>query len=228
MKFLPVCAAFCAAWIPVRAENLTYVINWPSGLNLGEATLTASQEKDPAGSKAGGPWKFSLDLDASVPGFAIRDRYQSSSDASFCSMELAKKVSHGSKKSEEKVVFDQHSHTASREASGGGKTEVQIPDCGRDPLTFLAFARRELAQGRMVPQQPVIFGSAYQVRMVYTGTQKVGVGGKNTEADKIQASIKGPASEFLVDLFFARDPSRTLLLARIPLPLGAFTVELAP
>jgi len=153
---------------------------------------------------------FLLDLDASVPGFAIRDHYKSSSDAGFCSTELEKSVAHGSKKSEEKIVFDQHNHSATRQTvRDGGKTELQVPECARDPLTFLAFARRELAQGRMAPQQPVIFGSAYQVRMVYVGTQQINVGGKKMDTDKIQASIKGPASDFSVDLFFARDAGRT-------------------
>lgn len=230
MKSLVVCAAVTLAiLVPLRAEGLTYVINWPSGLNLGEATLSSSQKKDPADSKAGGPWSFSLDLDASVPGFAIRDHYQSTSDAAFCAAELEKSAAHGTKKSEEKIVFDQHNHSATREsAHGGGKTDIQIPECARDPLTFLAFARHELAQGRMAPQQQVIFGSAYQVRMVYVGTQQISPGGKRMDADKIQASVKGPASEFSVDLFFARDAGRTPVMARIPLPLGAFTVELMP
>ncbi|HXP85184.1 MAG TPA: DUF3108 domain-containing protein [Bryobacteraceae bacterium] len=234
MKYLAVSLATAfAVLIPVRAEGLTYVINWPSGLNLGEATLTSTQKKDPAddhsSSKAGGPWSFSLDLDASVPGFAIRDHYESRSDAGFCAAELQKSVAHGSKKSEEKITFDQHNHSASRESGhGGGKTEVEIPACARDPLTFLEFARRELAQGRMAPQQPVIFGSAYQVRMVFSGTQQISVGGKRMDADKIQASVKGPASDFTVDLYFARDAVRTPVMARIPLPLGAFTVELMP
>lgn len=214
---------------PAGAEGLTYVINWPSGLNLGEATLTSTQIKDPADSKAGGPWSFSLDLDAGVPGFAIRDHYESHSDAAFCSSDLSKKVAHGSKKSEEKITFDQQNHSATREtAHDGGKTQIEIPSCARDPLTFLAFARRELALGRMVPQQPVIFGAAYQVRMVYTGTQPITVAGKRMDADKIQAIIKGPASDFTIDLYFSHDAVRTPVMARIPLPLGAFTVELMP
>jgi hypothetical protein len=220
---------WCSAALVARAEGLSYVINWPSGLNLGEATLTSVQKKDPAGSKAGGGWNFSLDLDASVPGFAIRDHYESSSDAAFCAEELEKKVAHGSKKSDEKMAFDQRNHSATRETGhGGGKTEIQIPACARDPLTFLEFARRELAQGRVAPQQPVIFGSAYQIRLVFSGTQQISVGGKKMDADKIQANIKGPASDLTVELFFARDAVRTPVMARLPLPLGAFTVELMP
>jgi hypothetical protein len=211
----------------IRAESLNYAINWPSGLSLGEATFGSDQKKDPADTKAGGSWSLTLDLDASVPGFAIRDHYKSSADAGFCTAELEKSVSHGSKKSEEKIVFDPHRNTATRETGrGGGKTEIQVPACAHDPLAFLAFARRELAQGRVPPQQAVIFGAAYQVRMVFKGTQPIAVGPKRVDADFLQATVKGPSSEYTVDLFFARDAGRTPLLARIPLPLGAFTVEL--
>jgi len=222
-------AAAFSILVPLRAESLEYVINWPSGLNLGTATLAANSKKDPADSKAGGPWSFSLDLDAGVPGYLIRDHYQSNSDAAFCSEDLHKTVAHGTRKSDEKVLFDQHSHTATRETGqGGGKTEIPIAVCAKDPLTFIAFARRELAQGRMAPLQAVIFGASYQVRLVYVGTQKIAPGGKTVEADKIQASIKGPASDLTVDLFFARDAARTPVMASITLPLGAFTVELMP
>jgi hypothetical protein len=49
--------------------------------------------------------------------------------------------------------------------------------------------------------------------------------GEAIEADKLTAFIKGPASEFSVDLLFARDPVRTPVQAVIPVALGKFTVE---
>jgi hypothetical protein len=234
MKSLAVCFVVCLAVLSVtslRAESLTYAISWPSGLSLGEARLTSDQKSDQKhdgpNPKGSGPWSFHLDLDASVPGFAIRDQYQSAADAGLCSAELKKLVSHGGRKSEEKVVFDQEKNSATRETgNGGGKTEIDVPACAHDPLAFLQFARKELAQGRMAPQQAVIFGAAYQVRMVFTGTQPVTVDGKRMDADHIQATIKGPSREYTIELFFSRDAARTPVLARIPLPLGAFTVEL--
>jgi hypothetical protein len=233
MKFLAVCFAVCLA-VPsvtsLRAESLTYAISWPSGLSLGEATLTSDQKSDQkhdaAGPKGSGPWSFHLDLDASVPGFAIRDQYQSKADAGLCSAELKKSVSHGGRKSEEKVVFDQQKNTATRESGSSGKTEIDVPACAHDALAFLQFARMELAQGRMAPQQAVIFGAAYQVRLVFIGTQPVNVDGKRVDADHLQATIKGPSREYTIELFFSRDAARTPVMARIPLPLGAFTVEL--
>jgi hypothetical protein len=209
--------------LPLSAESLSFTINWPSGLSLGEATLRSDKSTDPAKSNA---WTFDLDLDAGVPGFAVRDRYHSGASADFCSARLEKTTSHGSRKSEERVTFAQDKNQVKRETAGGGKTEFSVPPCARDALTFLQFVRRELAQGRLAPQQSVVFGALYQVRLDYTGVQQIQVGGARVEADRIQTSIKGPASDLTVELFFARDPVRTPVLARLPLPLGAFTVEL--
>ena len=65
-----------------RRESLHYTINWPSGLSLGEATLGVQADGsglvDPS-SGVGPPitWTTSMDIDASVPGFAVRDHYKS-------------------------------------------------------------------------------------------------------------------------------------------------------
>ncbi len=101
-----------------------------------------------------------------------------------------------------------------------------MPACARDGLAFLQFMRQELAQGRLASQQPVILGGAYNVRLEFAGTESVKQLGKPVDTDKIHATIKGPASNFSVDIFFAKDEARTPVLARIPLPLGIFSVEL--
>jgi hypothetical protein len=103
---------------------------------------------------------------------------------------------------------------------------MSVSSCAKDALTFMQFARRELAQGRLAPQQAVIFGAMYQVRIEYTGPQKIKLGDQAVDADRILATIKGPTTDLTVEIFFARDAARTPLLARIPLSLGTFTVEL--
>jgi hypothetical protein len=40
-------------------------------------------------------------------------------------------------------------------------------------------------------------------------------------------SSRGPASGIDFDVFFARDAARTPILVRVPLPLGALSMELA-
>jgi hypothetical protein len=215
MKYL----ALLLCVFPASAESLRYSINWASGLSLGEATLRADKGKE--------AWDFEVTMDASIPGFALRDRYHSGATLDLCSLQLEKSFTHGARKADEKITFDQQNHTASRETqNGGGKSEVSIPSCAKDALTFMQFARSELAQGRLAPQQQVIFGAVYNVRIEYTGAQKIKVGDQAVDADRILATIKGPTTDLTVEMFFARDAVRTPLLARIPLALGTFTVEL--
>lgn len=204
--------------LPASAESLRYTINWASGLSLGEATLRADKGKE--------AWDFEVTMDASIPGFALRDDYRAAATPDLCSLELDKSFTHGTKKADEKITFDQQNHSATRQTNGGGKTDLSISSCAKDALTFMQFARSELAQGRLAPQQTIDFGALYNVRIEYTGAQKIKYGDQTADADRIVATIKGPTTDLTVEIFFARDAARTPLLARIPLALGSFTVEL--
>jgi hypothetical protein len=226
MKYLVVCALVVCA----RAETLHYAINWQSGLSLGEATLTSGQSTMIVNGVDTPRWNFDLDIDASVPGFAVTDHYTSSAGPEICSAKLDKTVHRGSHKSEETATFDQEQHAVNREThpSGvGGTSQIQVPACARDGLAFLQFVRRELAQGRLAAQGPVILGAAYNVRLEFAGTEKIKKLGQMVDADRIHATIKGPSSDLAVDIFFGKDDARTPLAARIPLALGTFSVELA-
>jgi hypothetical protein len=174
-----------------------------------------------------GEGRLVLRCDHGRQGFALRDNYHSAATLDLCSLELDKSFTHGAKKADEKITFDQQNHTATRQTqNGGGKTDVSISACAKDALTFMQFARNELAQGRLAPQQAVVFGAQYDVRIEYTGAQRVKVSDQMSDADRILATIKGPTTNITVEIFFARDAARTPLLARIPLSLGSFTVEL--
>ena len=216
--------------VSASGEVLHYSINWPSGLSLGEATLSSNRTGE--GTAATPGWNFDLSLDASVPGFAIRDQYHSTANLEFCSGQLAKKISRGSRNNEERVTFDPNSTTATREAvrgdQTGGRTDLSVPLCARDALTLLQFVRKELEQGRQPPPQPAILGAAYQVRLEYLGTMPVHLGEQKVEADRFRTSIKGPSSDLTVEMFFARDAVRTPVMLTIPLSLATFTVELIP
>lgn len=231
MKYLFLCGALVSFSVaPAAGEVLHYSINWPSGLSLGEASLRSEHTGEGTAVTPG--WEFELDLDASVPGFAIRDDYHSTANPDFCSWQLDKKTSRGTRKSEERVTFDPNKTTAIREAVRGdqtaGKTELSVPSCARDVLTMLQFVRRELSQGRLPPSQPAFLGAAYQVRLEYMGNTAVHLGTQQMDADRFRTSIKGPASDLTLEVFFARDAVRTPLLVKIPLSLATFTVELIP
>jgi len=211
-------------------ETLHYSINWPSGLSLGEATLRA--DKTAAGAESAAVWHFDLNVDASVPGFAIREQYSSTANPDFCSWRLDKKTSRGSRTGEERVTFDPAKTRAMRETVRGGgiagSSEIGVPTCARDALTLLQFMRRELAQGRLPSQQPAILGAAYQVRLEYLGAAPVRLGDQEIDTDRFRTSVKGPASDLTLEVFFRRDAARTPVVVKIPLQLATFTVELIP
>jgi len=227
MKYLLLWMTLLAS---ASGETLHYSINWPSGLSLGEASLSSGRTGEGSGSTPG--WEFELSLDASVPGFAIRDQYHSTASFDLCSWQLEKKTSRGARKSEERVIFDPSKNTATREAvrgnRTGGQVELSVPTCARDALTLLQFVRKELAQGRLPSQQPAILGSVYQVRLEYLGSTPVTLGNQQVDADRFRTSIKGPASDFTLELFLARDAARTPVMMKIPGSLATFTVELIP
>jgi hypothetical protein len=219
-------AAVCPAQtgFPWQSETLRYSINWQSGLSLGEASLSAH--------KAEKGWELEATVNAGVPGFSIADRVHSLTSAGLCSDELQRDFSHAGKKTSEKTTFDQKAGSAERKTlfpDGGtvpGRSTFDIPSCARDALAFLYYSRMELGQGRVTPPQKVWMGSEYTVKTDYTGAQNIVVNKKSTVTDHIVVAVKGPKSDFTFEVFYARDAARTPLQIKIPLAVGAFTLEL--
>lgn len=218
------CAASPATAPGFHNEQLSYNINWPSGLSLGESHLHAASVKPSA--EAPDRLHFEFNIDAAIPGFQVLDRYLANATTDYCSIELDKKVHHGSKKTDEKTTFDQQAGAATRETDGGGKTDLKISSCGKDALTFLYYVRHELAQGRLPAPQTVYFGAPYQVRVEFAGTQSIRIGESSVEADRLTGSAKGPSSDISFEVFFLKDAARTPALVRVPLSLGTFSMEL--
>jgi hypothetical protein len=216
--------AIAQSGFPFTNENLHYSITWPSGLSLGEGHLRAKRI-DSANGKSE-RWQFELGLDASVPGVPVSDHFRSESSSDFCSLEFEKDSKHGPRKATETTVFDQSKLSATRTTRGGGRSELSVPACAKDALTFLFYARRELGQGRVPPAQTIFFGGTYQIRLEYTGAQTIPVSDKKLDADRVLASVKSPASEISFEMFFARDAARTPVLVRVPFSLGIFSLEL--
>jgi hypothetical protein len=214
-------AAVAQTGFPFQDESLHYNVNWPSGLSLGEATFTAHHKA--------GAWDLAMTLDAGVPGFAVVDKIRSSVTDGLCSLELERDIGHGARKTRETTTFDQKKGEATRTTVfplGGGTSTLSFAGCPRDAMAFLYFARRELGQGRVAPPQQVFFGSAYSVRMDYTGAQTITASDKPSVTDRLVVNVKGPKSSFSLEMFFARDAARTPLLIRVPLSEGTFSMEL--
>ena len=124
-----------ASILPASAESLRYTINWQSGLSLGEATLRSDRVREQGAEKGREQWDFDLSIDASVPGYAVRDHYHSTASSDFCSSELEKNYVHGKRKSEEKVSFDQQKLTATRQTLNGGKSDISVSSCARNAIS---------------------------------------------------------------------------------------------
>lgn len=209
----------------VEEEVLNYTVNWPSGLSLGEGQMTTRRLRPPDG--AGERLEFTFKLEAAVPGFHVKDEYQSAATPAYCSLQLLKNATHGKKRVHEKTTFDLVRGLAERTTlGGGGRSEFAIQPCVKDGLTFLHFVRRELGQGRLPPAQTVYFGAPYQIRIRYLGTLRVRDAETDTEADRLSVSVKGPASENTFEILFAREEARTPVLVRVPLAMGSFSMEL--
>lgn len=206
---------------PFQDETLRYRILWPGGNSLGEATFSAHHGQS--------GWTLETTLDASVPGFPLRDTYRSTAAASLCSTELDRSFSHGAKKTREKTTFDPQTRRATRVTTlpaDGGKSTLDTPACARDAVAFLYYVRKEMGQGRVAPPETVFFGAGYSVRLQYTGERTIPVQNKPAVTDHVIVSIRGPRADASAEIFFARDPARTPLLIKVPLSLGTVSVEL--
>lgn len=218
---LPAAAAGPLTGFPFTNETLHYTVKWPSGVQMGDATVSATGEN--------GGWRFDMNFTAGLPGFPFTDTYRSTVTADLCSTELYRAITHGPKRVTEQTTFDQQRHLAERHTlmpAGGGRSQLELPNCAQDALAYYFLARREMGQGRVPPAAKVFFGGPYQVSAQYTGAMDITVGGKAETTDHLNVSIKGPASDLTVEVFYARDAARTPLLIRIPAPIGKVSLEL--
>jgi hypothetical protein len=218
----PAAAAPVLKGFPFTNESLAYTVEWPSGLSLGEGHLSATSDQ--------GNWNFELTLDAGLAGFDVKDTYTSSATSELCFTSLSKDSVHGPKKTKETVTFDRQSAAATRHSNyggdTGGTTRMQVNNCTHDALTYLFYTRRELGQGRVPPAQEIIFGALYHASQSYAGAETIVVHGKSILTDKMVCHIKGPASDFQFDAYFDRDPARTPVSIRVPLPVGKISLEI--
>ena len=206
---------------PWQNETLHYTMNWQSGLPVGDVYFAAR--------KAGGGWSFEVAGNAGVPGFAVNDKYRSTTDADLCSKTLERETDHAGRKGREKSTFDQRAGTGQRVTllpDGGGQSDFFIGTCARDAVAYAYFARLELGQGRVPPSAQTYLGAAYATSMAYTGPQDIAVGNKTVTTDHLNVSVKGPKADFHFEAFYARDAARTPLQIRVPLSMGTFTLDL--
>ena len=199
-------------------EALRYKLIWPSGVSLGEALLAVS----PADNGV----RFELSVEADLPIHNIIDSLTSvATPDALCSLQSQKKIQEGAKKTAESIEFDQKAHQA-RRTSGGQTASFPIPDCARDPLTFLYYFRSQLAAGSPANLHTFYSVTGHSLEVKALGPETVSAGGRRRPADKYFVTYHRPNSAVTFEVWFSEDARREPLLIRLSTTLAVFSAEL--
>jgi hypothetical protein len=139
----------------------------------------------------------------------------------YCSASFDRSTSHGSHTVQEHQTIDRDRATATH-----NKVDIPVPACVKDALTYLFYARHELGQGRVPAAQQILYGALHTIRADYVGAPIIPVNGKQVQSDKVTCTIGIGSSDYMFDVYFARDAARTPLLITAPFAVGKFSMEL--
>ncbi|MGH9783932.1 MAG: DUF3108 domain-containing protein [Terriglobia bacterium] len=199
-------------------ERLAYRLLWPSGIPLGDAVFEVSRQ--------GEELHFDVTLDARLPQYRVSYHFSSvATREGLCSLRYRQTMKDGPRSAEETIEFDQAAHRAQR-TGGRQPGSAEIPECARDPLTFIYYTRSQLAAGQPAGSGSVHLGRNITVQLAASGAETVSVLGKPRPAEKLQVSIPRGNSERIVEVWFAPDATRTPLRITVPTTLAEFRAEL--
>ena len=199
-------------------ETLRLKLSWPSGVGLGEAVLTASDMQ--------GQLHLDMTVDADLPIYNISGKFSSVATADgFCSIQYHKKMTEGSKVSEESIDFDQKAHEAKRTVNGHTST-ISVSECAKDPLTFLYYFRSELAKRKTAQTASLVLAPERSLEITGGSTETITAAGRQHKAQKFSASIRYPYTSKTFDVWFSADGHWEPLLVRLPSPLAVFSAEM--
>jgi hypothetical protein len=202
---------------PFTDEDLNYSVLWPTGTSLGEAHLRARH--------SGEKWNFTFTIDASVPGFAVKDTYHSDVvpevAPNFCSVAFDRSTTHGTHVTNEKETIDRERAMANR-----GGSQIPVPACVKDALAYVFWARRDMGQGHVPASQDILFGALHPIRVDYAGAPMILMGSKQVQTDEITCTWGLGSAAISFDVYFARDAARTPLRITAPTAMGKFSMEL--
>lgn len=208
-----------ADFAPFEAgERLVYRLLWPSGLPLGEAVFEVSSE--------GEELHFRATVEARLPQYRFNSTFSSvAAREGLCSLQFHQKLEEGSQSSEESLEFDQEAHEV-RRIQGRDTTTATVPECARDPLTFLYYVRSRTAAGQPVESSSVHYGRELAAQLAPGASGTVEIGGAPREGQKFEVRFPARGGERTVEIWLASDAARTPLLFTIPTMLADFKAEL--
>jgi uncharacterized protein DUF3108 len=201
---------------------LSFNLIWPSGITLGEATLTAS--------RAGKQIHLEASVVADIPQYHVGYTFASDADENLCSIRFSETLREGRSTRETTFDFDQAKHVV-RRTRGGRTTESPIPDCARDPVALLYHFRRQLAAGLLKVGTPeatgeFYLGDNYTVHYDAIAAESVKVGSKTPGGDRFLIRVQDHGEERSFEVWIRTDASRAPVAVRVPLSLGTLAAEL--
>ena len=195
-----------------------YKLLWPSGLSLGEAVIAASS--------TGKEIHLTVTVEAELPQHNVRYSFSSTAtEEKLCSLHFQQEINEGRRKWEESIEFDQQNRQARRTRSGQ-TTTLSVPECARDPLTFLYYFRSQLAATKPFDSGTFHLGANFDVRFEFTGRGTETLGGRQHGVEKFRVTYTGPSAKKTLELWVLTDAARQPALVRVPFPLAVFTAEL--
>jgi hypothetical protein len=207
-----------AASLFAGGETLRFKLLWPSGVGLGEAVLTVSTVQNQL--------HLDMTVEADLPIQNISGKFSSVATADgLCSIQYHRKMTEGSKVSEESIEFDQKAHQAKRTVNGQTAT-LPVSECAKDPLAFLYYFRSELAQRRTAQANSIVMAPDKRLEISGGAMETITAGGRQRKAEKFSAAIRYPYSTKSFDVWFSTDGHWEPLLVRLPSPLAVFSAEI--
>ena len=204
-----------------EGELLTFDIYWPSGVALGEATLTAKSVKDVL--------FFAASVEVALPQGRILYKFSSSADAALCSREFRQSVQRSGKFWEEISKFDALSSKV--QVSRDGHTrEFSAGKCERDPLTYLYYLRTRAVAGPRPASDTLLLTGPLKLQLSAHTGENVKINRTERHGDRYvihyPPSARSGVSAGPFELWLDGTIKQTPIAVRLPLPLATFSAEL--
>ena len=199
-------------------ERLVYRLLWPSGIPHGEAIFEVSLQGDDL--------RFQAAVEASLPQYRFSGLFSAVATRNgLCSRQFHQKIQEGSKTTEKSLEFDQAARQVRRIQDRDSTTAV-VPECARDPLTFLYYVRSRMAEGQPVDWDSMHYDRQIALRLGQGESGTLSLGGLSRQGEKFVIRFPTRGGERALEVWFSTDAARTPLQFTVPTTLADFKAEL--
>ncbi|OFV99482.1 MAG: hypothetical protein A3F68_09210 [Acidobacteria bacterium RIFCSPLOWO2_12_FULL_54_10] len=200
-----------------QGEKLTFLLSWPGGNALGEASLDAST--------AGDEIHFQVRAEASLPSYALRDSFSSVANRELCSVSFHQQLREGKNVGENSIDYANLASEPKNAARSTSATKTNT-GCARDPMSFLYYFRSKLAAGQAIESGFIDLNNQVAVSIRAAGNENLSYRGQQRPTQKFLVTYSSSGEDTRIEVWFSEDAERLPLRVRVPFPLAVFTAEL--